>query len=81
MGDAAYPIGMERSISFDSVEVCSLFREDGEVTLRPHDGRETYVNGKSIQGNTIVACGDRVRIGPDSHDAKEIVLIRVVDNG
>ena len=81
LGDAAYPIGMERSISFDSVEVCSLFREDGEVTLRPHDGRETYVNGKSIQGNTIVACGDRVRIGPDSHDAKEIVLIRVVDNG
>ena len=81
LDDAAYPIGAQRSISIDDVEVCSLYRADGAVMLRPHDGRETYVNGKFIDGSTIVASGDHVRIGPESHDAKEIVLIRVVDNG
>ncbi len=79
--DAAYPIGVQRSISIDDVEVCSLYRADDAVMLRTHDGRETYVNGKSVDGSTIVASGDRVRIGPESPNAKEIVLIRVVDNG
>lgn len=79
--DAAYPIGAQRSISIDDVEICSLYRADGAVMLRPHDERETFVNGKSIDRSTIVASGDHVRIGSESHNAKEIVLIRVVDNG
>ena len=81
LDDAAYPIGAQRSISIDDVEVCSLYRADDAVMLRPHDGRETYVNGKSIDGSTIVSSGDHVRIGDGTQDAKEIVLIRVVDNG
>lgn len=81
LSDAAYPIGTQRSISIDDIEVCSLYRADGAVILRPQDERETYLNDRSIDGSTIVASGDRVRIGPKSHDAKEIVLIRVVDNG
>ena len=81
LGDAAYPIGTQRSISIDDIKVCSLYRADGAVMLRPQDESETYVNDRSIEGNTIVASGDRVRIGPKTHDAKEIVLIRVVENG
>ena len=81
LGDAAYPIGAQRSISIDNIEVCSLYRSDGAVMLRPQDGHETYVNDKSIDGSTIVSSGDHVRIGSSSHSAKEIVLIRVVDNG
>ena len=81
LGDAAYPIGAQRTISIDDIEVCSLYRADDAVMLRPHDGRETYVNDRSIDGSTIVSSGDHIRIGPESRDAKEIVLIRVVDNG
>ena len=81
LGDAAYPIGTQRSISIDDIEVCSLYRADGAVMLRPQDERDTYLNDRSIDGSTIVSSGDRVRIGPKSNHAKEIVLIRVVDNG
>lgn len=81
LGDTAHPIGTQRSISIDDIEVCSLYRADDAVMLRPHDGHETYVNGRSIDGSTIVSSGDHIQIGPESRSAKEIVLIRVVDNG
>lgn len=81
LGDAAYPIGAQRTISIDDIEVCALYRADDTVMLRPHDGQETYVNERAINASTIVSSGDHIRIGPESRNAKEIVLIRVVDNG
>lgn len=81
LGDAAYPIGAQRSISIDDIEVGSLYRADDTVMLRPHEGHETYVNGKSIDGSTIVSSGDHIQISAESRSAKEFVLIRVVDNG
>ncbi len=81
LGDAAYPIGAQRNILIDDIEICSLYRADGAVMLRPQVEGETYVNDRTVDGSTIVSSGDRVRVEPKSNDAKEIVLIRVVDNG
>lgn len=42
---------------------CTLQRRDGAVVVRDHSRYGTFVNGERAEGETVLAAGDRLRVG------------------
>jgi len=42
---------------------CSVLEQDGAVQVRDHSRYGTFVNGEKIAGSTVLAAGDRLRVG------------------
>ena len=42
---------------------CTLQRRDGAVVVRDHSRYGTFVNGERVEGETVLAAGDRLRVG------------------
>jgi hypothetical protein len=66
-GDAA---GISRSH-------CSLYRRGPEVLIEDHSSHGSFVNGERVEGKSLLAVGDRLRLGSPG---LELRLIRVERN-
>ncbi len=42
---------------------CTLQRRDRAVVVRDHSRYGTFVNGERVEGETVLAAGDRLRVG------------------
>jgi hypothetical protein len=42
---------------------CTLQRRDGSAVVRDHSRHGTYVNGERVEGEAVLAAGDRLRVG------------------
>lgn len=56
---------------------CTIFERDGCAVLEDHSSYGTFLNDKRVEGEAILAAGDRVRVGTPGI---ELRLIQVVDS-
>ncbi|CAN5135585.1 hypothetical protein BH24PSE2_BH24PSE2_04240 [soil metagenome] len=58
---------------------CSIFARRQDIVLEKHETGQTFVNDEPVAGETTLELGDRVRVGVESGDVLELII--VVDAG
>lgn len=77
----ARPIGEHAEITVADVVACVLTTTDGRVRVAADEKLAACVNGRLLRDETELRVGDRITFNAAPLESKEIVLIRVVNDG
>jgi pSer/pThr/pTyr-binding forkhead associated (FHA) protein len=55
---------------------CSLFRAGDDIVVEDHSTHGSFVNDRPVRGRTVLATGDRLRLGAPGIELRLIAVAR-----